>query len=225
MKPSFYIFMSLCVILFLTLGMWQIKRLEWKESLLNEITREEQLDASKIALSSKDIESIGLYHLRRGFLKGRLDLSQAILWQGHIFDGKPTSYIVAPLYKKDHKIVPIVLAMCGADCENLKPSRKMMTIIGVAKHHKDNIFRLQNRIDKDEWYRMDNNDLALKWGGDVIDILFYSENDVLKDFQSVPVVTNLPNNHKQYAIFWFSMAILIVGMTLYRARSSHRSAN
>ncbi len=219
MKLSFYIFMGTCVCVFLTLGAWQIKRLAWKENILAQVNAALSVDASTHALEQTDLDLTDPYALRRGYLKGMLDLSQAILWQGQISDGAPVDYIVAPFhFPRDKFIVPVVVGKCFEECNEVKPRLyKNIKIIGTLKRHRDNMFRPQNNIAQDEWYRMNALDLSIRWKSNVIDGLFYAENNDIDPYLSpVESVLNIPNNHKQYALFWFAMAGLILSLTIYQ---------
>jgi surfeit locus 1 family protein len=225
MKPSFYIFMGVCVCIFLALGAWQVKRLAWKENLLAQINKELSVDAIQKELKPTDFKLQESYMVRRGYLKGTLDLSQSILWRGQIFNGAPAYYVVAPFQSPHDKfIVPVVVGMCYVDCDEVKPNEyKNIKIIGILKRHKDNIFRAKNNIPQGEWYRMDHNDLSSQWGNDTVNALFYAENSDIDPYLSpVESVVNIPNNHKQYAVFWFTMAALILSLTIYQFITSRR---
>ena len=227
MKPSFYIFMGMCVCVFLTLGAWQVKRLAWKESLLTEINKELSIDAAQQQLTPDDMDLPQTYAVRRGYLKGSLDLSKSILWQGQISNGAPVDYIVAPFYfPRDQFIVPVVVGKCFEECNEISArTRQNIKIIGTLKRHRDNMFRPKNNIARNEWYRMDALDLSIQWNGHgrVRDVLFYAENNDIDPYLApVQSVLNVPNNHKQYAFFWFAMAGLILSLTIYQFLQSRR---
>lgn len=225
---SFYLFMAACMCLFIALGTWQIKRLAWKTDLLSHIEAEKNIDATKVHLVLSDLNLPSRSSIRRGSLTGRLDTTKSILWRGQIYNGAPVHYVVAPIYvesaEQEKFIVPVVVGMCPDNCDRMTKkifTKKMVT--GLFKYHKDNMFRAPNNVQKNEWYRMDINDLRGAWGSSVVDGLFYAEAQIDPNIEPITSVTTVPNNHKQYAMFWFSMALLIFGLSVYRFISQRRA--
>ena len=64
------------------------------------------------------------------------------------------------------------------------------------------------------WFARDLKMLSKELGTEEILVIasYYNlENNIIQ----MPINTNLPNNHLQYAITWFSLSVVWFGMTLY----------
>ena len=219
-SPSFYIFMWLCVGVFVTLGAWQVRRLAWKEQILSAIEREKNTDATAVHLTPNDLTSLGRYDIKRGTLAGHFITGKDILWRGQIVNAAPVVYLVAPFVLKTGMIVPVVLGSKPDDKQTITiPARKTpdRKITGTAKIAKDNMFRPPNDPSKNIWYRMDGDDLKQYWGKDISPALFYADSKIVEGVEPINTALNVPNNHKQYAVFWFAMAALVGGLTIFTA--------
>jgi surfeit locus 1 family protein len=207
--------MIICVCIFTALGVWQIQRLDWKHNLESALQAELNSDPKQL-LTVHDLSLTDRFSMKRGTIKGRFITDKPILWRGQIKDGNPVSYIVAPLQLKNSKIVvPVILGIeYGETLVDLP--KGLVTIQGLAKIVKPNMFRPQNDLNKNIWYRMDQADFKTYWNADIVSSLFFATTALFPNSELVDSSISLPNNHLQYAIFWFSMAILIGGLTIYR---------
>lgn len=219
MRPSFYIFMIVMILIFTALGSWQVKRLEWKQAILASVKQEQMIDAIAYKLTSQDFENLTRHSIKRGTLEGHfIKDKQAILWRGQILNGASVSYLIAPFEMKEGIVMPVVLG--SIDTELFDPLTKIpsdtLSITGTAKIKIENIFRPPNNLARNEFYRMDKKDLETYWGVPLTTALFYADEPIIKGVTPVEGLLTIPNNHLYYAIFWFSLAVLISGLTLYQ---------
>lgn len=211
--------MIFMVLIFTALGSWQVKRLEWKQAILASIQQEQLVDAKTYKLTAKDFESLARHSIKRGTLEGQfIKDKQAISWRGQILKGASVSYLIAPFETKGGTIMPVVLG--SIDTELFAPLIKIpsdtLSITGTAKIKIENMFRPPNNLARNEFYRMDKKDLETYWGVPVTTALFYADKPIIKGVTPVEGLLTVPNNHLYYALFWFSLAALISGLTLYQ---------
>ena len=69
-------------------------------------------------------------------------------------------------------------------------------------------------IEQNIWFARDLEMMSEKLGTSRI-LVIVSDYGLNKNVIPTPINTNLPNNHLQYAITWFSLSLLWFGMTLY----------
>ena len=218
MKPSFYIFMIFMVLIFTALGTWQVKRLSWKEDLLRSVEIEKNRDAAAVNLSFEEANSLNRHQIKRGSFKGQFDnTKKPILWRGQILNGAPVFYIVAAYVLDSKEMIPVVIGSLEYEPDKITLPAAPLKITGTLKIHQDNMFRPENNLSQDIFYRMNQKDLKTYWQSDKIaPALFYSDQKIINDAEPIDTILTIPNNHLYYACFWYTLAILITGLTLYR---------
>ena len=89
-KLSFSIFVYSFIIIFITLGVWQLYRLEWKLNLISEINN---------AISSEPIEfnSNSIKNFQKVSFKGKIDNEKIIYLYNLNEDGEPGFDIINPV--------------------------------------------------------------------------------------------------------------------------------
>ena len=89
-KLSFSIFVYSFIIIFITLGVWQLYRLEWKLNLISEINN---------AISSEPIQfnSNNIKNFQKASFKGKIDNEKIIYLYNLNEDGEPGFDIINPI--------------------------------------------------------------------------------------------------------------------------------
>lgn len=222
---GFLAFMIVCCVMFFGLGCWQVQRLAWKEQLLANLNHLSQIDPETILLSGEDFDQIQKNDIRRGTIYGAwLAADRTILVHGEILNGKPAHNVVVPVQIEGGAIVPVILGQAYDDAP-VAVSNAFYTIPpkfhGIARQMRASSFKPENDLDKNLWYQLDVRDLSSYWGGNVTSAVFIVEDRNIDGITPIKDLYNLPNNHKQYAIFWFSMAGLIALLTAVYTRSQY----
>lgn len=200
--------MLVCVAIFCTLGFWQVKRLHWKENLIAKIDQAYQVDAANNPVTESQIVSLGKDSFIRGSFKGRFDFGEAFKLMGQIDDGKQTSHLMLPLVVSQDLTILVDL---GPDLKLPQHNTGEGVITGLLKNAPEpNRFTPDNHPHQEIWYSINTDQLQIK---------------NLKPFVILPETTpwqnyeahkpELRNSHLQYAIFWFTMAALIAGLTAF----------
>ena len=208
-KFLFSVFVIFFILVFVSLGTWQIVRLNWKNNLILEI--EKSLKNPPIELSQSNKEN---------FLKiktsGIIDFEKQIYLYNLNDSGIPGFEVVNPILidnenylinrgwipfeKKDNPEINIF------DQNN---------IIGILKTQgRKNIFKPDNDIKENYWFSLNRDDVLKFTGKKFSKYIIYLDGNY--QFPKPKKITaNISNNHKKYAMTWFSLAISIFLLYLY----------
>lgn len=179
-----------------SLGCWQLQRLSWKEDLLQKI--ETQSTSAPVSLPD-DLSQIQEY--QPVILHGVYLHDHEMLLKPRVENGKAGYHVVTPLREQDGRIVLVNRGF--ADDKSLttfpRPATPATVTGNVTVAHK-NIFTPDNRPDQNEWYWADVPAMTKQ---------FRNAAPVLIT-EGATVTKTIPNDHRQYAIFWFSMSVILL---------------
>ena len=214
-KFLFSIFVFFFIFVFVALGSWQIIRLNWKLDLINQI--ETSLKNKPVNLTSTTQKN----YLRIK-TKGTIDFEKQIYLYNLNEKGKPGFEVVNPLKvgkknyllnrgwipfdKKGNKIINI------ADESN---------IIGILKKQtKPNRFKPKNDLLNNYWFTLNREDTFIFTGKNFSPYIIYLTGNI--ELPKPKLITaNISNNHKKYAMTWFSLAISILLLYLYFRKKNY----
>lgn len=203
-----------------SLGNWQMRRLDWKEGVLNEITQ--RIADDPVALpDAPDVTK---------------DRYLAVAVQGEMLPGEvhvlvsvkrvgPGYRIIAPYLTDDGRRILVDRGFTRT--ENKANGR----ILGPMKvsgnlHWPDEIdgYTPDPDIDENIWFARDVSMLADALGTQPILLIARSETD--PGIMPLPVDTaGIPNDHLQYAVTWYGLALVWIVMSIYflwRSRAAHK---
>ena len=94
-------------------------------------------------------------------------------------------------------------------------------IIGTLKtQSKANSFKPDNDINENYWFTLNRDDIFSYTGKNFSKYIIYLNGDYKAPKPKV-ITANISNNHKKYAITWFSMAISILLLYLYFRKKNY----
>ena len=94
-------------------------------------------------------------------------------------------------------------------------------IIGILKlQGRKNIFKPDNDLDENYWFSLNREDILKFTGKNFSNFIIYLNGDY-KTPEPKVITANISNNHKKYAITWFSMAISILLLYLYFRKKNY----
>jgi len=230
-RPLFWptLFTVPVVLLCLALGSWQIQRLFWKRDLIAQ--REAAVAAAPVAAprSQEDVRGMEFHHVT----DEGVFLHDKEIFLGATSEGGRQGYqVLTPLREPSGRVVFINRGFIPAE---LKDARKRAAGQIAGTVHVEGLLRLppgekptwflpDNRPDLNYWFWVD---LAAMSAADKLDNVapFYIDADASPNPGGWPKggVTrlSLPNDHLQYAITWFSLAVaLMVIYFLYHRRNA-----
>jgi len=214
-KFLFSVFVYLIILILISLGFWQLYRLNWKLNLLVEI--ENSLKNDPIELSAVDIKNF-----IRVKTSGEINFDKQIYLYNLNESGKPGFEVINPIIIDSNNY----LINRGWIPFDQKDQSKINLInedkiIGTLKlQTKASIFKPENDIENNYWFTLNRDDIFKYTGKNFSDYIIYLNGDYKIPKPKV-ITANISNNHKKYAITWFSMAISILLIYLYFRKKNY----
>ena len=214
-KFLFSVFIIFFIFVFVALGTWQIIRLNWKNNLILEI--ENSLKNPPVQLSQSN---------QQNYLKiktsGRVDFEKQIYFYNLNDSGTPGFEVLNPILidgenyllnrgwipfeKKDTPEINIL------DQNNIEGTLKTQG--------RKNIFKPDNDIKENYWFSLNREDISKFTGKEFSKYIIYLDGNY--QFPRPKKITaNISNNHKKYAMTWFSLAISILLLYLYFRKKNY----
>ena len=197
------------------MGSWQIIRLNWKNNLILEI--ESSLKKPPVQLLETNVTN---------FLKiktsGSIDFDKQIYLYNLNENGTPGFEVINPIIigSKNYLINRGWIPFKKKDSEEIYEFDEN-NIIGILKSQgRKNIFKPDNDIQENYWFSLDREDILEFTGKKFSNYIIYLDGNY--QFPKPKKITaNISNNHKKYAITWFSLAISILLLYLYFRRKNY----
>ena len=196
------------------LGSWQLHRLEWKTELLNSIKDGQTEDYIEYPFDIKNND----FSYKKSSISGKIDQSKEL----HFFNinsyGQSGYNIIVPLLTKGRTVYVDLGWTNFTDINSKEFMFRSLTgeldFKGILIYSKERrLFSPQPDTIKNSWYLMNIEEMdqftklnSEKYIFRVVEQEYYL--DLLNEFTSI----NIPNNHLQYAITWFALAISIAAM-------------
>ena len=214
-KLLFSVFVYFIILTLLSLGFWQIYRLNWKLELIEQI--ENSLKNDPVEFTS--IEKKNYLRIKTS---GEIDFDKQIYLYNLNDNGKPGFEVINPIKigKEDYLINR---GWISFDKKN-KPEINIIdqkNIIGTLMlQSKSSSFKPKNEIDKNYWFTLDREDILKFTGRNFSKYIIYLNGNYENPRPKV-ITAKISNNHKKYAITWFSMAISILLIYLYFRKKNY----
>jgi len=214
-KFLFSVFIIFFIFVFIALGTWQIIRLNWKNNLILEI--EESLKNPPIELSQSNKEN---------FLKiktsGIIDFEKQIYLYNLNDSGEPGFEVLNPIlidgenYLLNRGWIPFE----KKDTPEIYKFDQN-NIVGTLKiQGRNNIFKPDNDIKKNYWFSLNREDISKFTDKKFSKYIIYLDGNYQLP-KPKKITANISNNHKKYAMTWFSLAISILLLYLYIRKKNY----
>ena len=214
-KFLFSVFVIFFILVFIVLGSWQIIRLNWKNNLILEI--ENSLKNSPVELTQSNKEN---------YLKiktsGSIDLDKQIYLYNLNDSGTPGFEVINPILIDNENY----LINRGWIPFEKKDSQEInffdeKNIVGTLKlQGRKNIFKPENDIEENYWFSLNREDILKFTGKEFSKYIIYLNGNYQLP-KPKKITANISNNHKKYAITWFSLAISILLLYLYFRKKNY----
>ena len=214
-KFLFSVFIIFFIFVFVALGTCQIIRLNWKNNLILEI--ENSLKNPPVQLSQSN---------QQNFLKiktsGRVDFEKQIYLYNLNDSGTPGFEVLNPIlidgenYLLNRGWIPFEKKNTPEinilDQNNIEGTLKTQG--------RKNIFKPDNDIKENYWFSLNREDISKFTGKEFSKYIIYLDGNY--QFPRPKKITaNISNNHKKYAMTWFSLAISILLLYLYFRKKNY----
>ena len=214
-KFLFSVFVIFFILVFISLGSWQIIRLNWKNNLILEI--ESSLKKPPVQLSETNVTN---------FLKiktsGSIDFDKQIYLYNLNENGTPGFEVINPLIidSKNYLINRGWIPFKKKNSEEIYEFDES-NIIGILRSQgRKNIFKPDNDIKENYWFSLDRDDILEFTGKKFSNYIIYLDGNYQSP-KPKKITANISNNHKKYAITWFSLAISILLLYLYFRKKNY----
>ena len=206
---SLDIFFIIFIFIVLSLGTWQVFRLDLKNNLISNLENnlkknfvsfniDIDQEYTKVLLKKKDLKSkIFLYHLNKGEIGFK---------------------VIVPYEVNSSLIVLVDKGWVRKDKINLIKNTLLNddVIVGYTKKiTKKNLFTPNNSIKEDFLYSIDVDSLKKSLNKNIYPLLIIQTSKINKDIIPNEYEVRIPNNHLQYAITWYGLAIVTIIFFLY----------
>ena len=208
-KLLFSVFVYFIILILLSLGFWQIYRLNWKLELIEQI--ENSLKNDPVELSN--VEKKNYLRIKTS---GDIDFDKQIYLYNLNDAGKPGFEVINPIkigdenYLMNRGWIPFE----KKDLPELNLVDQNQIVGTLMLQTKPSTFKPENDIEKNYWFTLNREDISKFTGRNFSDYVIYLNGDYKIPKPRV-ITAKISNNHKKYAITWFSMGISILLIYLY----------
>ena len=214
-KLLFSVFVYFIILTLLSLGFWQIYRLNWKLELIEQI--ENSLKNDPVELSN--IEKKNYLRIKTS---GDIDFDKQIYLYNLNDAGKPGFEVINPIKIGDENYLMnrgwIPFEKKDLPEINLVDQNKIIGTLMLQT--KASTFKPENDIEKNYWFTLNREDISKFTGRYFSQYVIYLNGDY-KIPKPRMITAKISNNHKKYAITWFSMAISILLIYLYFRKKNY----
>ena len=214
-KLLFSVFVYFIILTLLSLGFWQIYRLNWKLELIEQI--ENSLKNDPVELS--DTEKKNYLRIKTS---GDIDFDKQIYLYNLNDNGKPGFEVINPIkigdenYLMNRGWIPFE----KKDLPEINLVDQNQIVGTLMLQTKPSTFKPENDIEKNYWFTLNREDISKFTGRNFSEYVIYLNGDYKIPKPRV-ITAKISNNHKKYAITWFSMAISILLIYLYFRKKNY----
>ena len=204
------LFIICAVTLLASLGVWQLQRLNWKNTQIAKIAQSQTMPI----LGSLPQELDGLEY-RRVMLTGTYLNDKSLHMVGRPQGEGQGFYIVTPFQLEDDGRIIIVNRGFSPPGKESKP-KGLQTLTGIIRPARlKRTFSPENQPAKNVWFYEDMGAMSEATGVTLTPLIVEAVGEKAKDVYPVPHDGNisLRNDHFNYAITWFSLAI--IGLVMF----------
>lgn len=206
-------FMAIMPITTFCLGVWQVRRLQWKENLIKQVNERLALPPAPVPENLRELRTPE-YEFRRVELEGVFDHEHEIRVAPRTFNGVPGAHVITPLTLMSGKRLLVNRGFVPR--EALDPSKRPEGQVEGTVHvmamprqmdFPPNAWVPNNQPELGIWYWADAPMLALHTNSEpvVVDALAEPPNP-----GGLPIggqtTAHFRNNHMQYAVTWFLLS-------------------
>ena len=214
-KLLFSVFVYFIILVLLSLGFWQLYRLSWKLDLINQIE-------NSLKIEPIELQNVEKKNYLRIKTSGQIDFEKQVYLYNLNETGKPGFEVINPI-KIGNEDYLINRGWISFDQKN-KPEINVVdqkNIIGTLMlQSKSSSFKPKNEVDKNYWFTLDREDILKFTGKNFSKYIIYLNGNYENPRPRV-ITAKISNNHKKYAITWFSMAIPILLIYLYFRKKNY----
>jgi surfeit locus 1 family protein len=202
------------IAILLSLGIWQLQRLEWKKTVLAEI------DAQIHAAPTEVPELGGLDPVAARFrpvqVAGRTTGEEIHVLSGKKDIGPGYEIIAAFVTASGRRILLDRGFVPDAARRDPRPATELSVTGNLHWPEEADSYTPAPDLGRGIWFARDVPAMAKHLGTEPLLVVVRTSDGAAQGIAPVPVDTaNIPNDHLNYAITWFSLAFVWLGMTVF----------
>lgn len=211
----------------ITLGSWQVQRLEWKKDIIARLEAEYRKDPLAHRYTLEDLNTENDLPLFYGSAEGVFLYDKEILLGPKPYDGSIGFLVVTPLKLNTGGYILVNRGLIEQkNIKDIGNTHGLGNVItsGVFRKPDWNNFTPDNSPENNIWTKPDIDQIAAVQGiSPVAPLMLYAEKStaasnglIMQQEKWYP-----RNKHKQYAIFWFTMALVLMavfGFYIYQGK-------
>jgi surfeit locus 1 family protein len=212
-----------CVGILASFGTWQMKRLEWKNDIIEKLNAGYEAAAASAPISKAQLVDWSMQKepLGYGKISGQLQRDKAVLLGPRMEEGRVGYHLLLPVTVEGGKSL-IVNAGWVSDLWKDNTEERLaglpiepVTIRGVIHKPDWSSFASKNSPDNDMWFRADIDEIAgTKEIESPYPFVLYADGiePALIDVEPHAERWLPRNKHSQYALFWYALAVVMMGV-------------
>ena len=202
----------------LWLGTWQVIRLQWKAELIDEFTTRARAEAINPPAAS-DVTGLRFQRIK---VTGTWMHHAEIQMTGRTFEGTAGYHVVTPMKLDDGRIL---LLNRGWVSQDYRQPEKRPSSLDAGVQSVDAIIRMpaqkgyfvpENDIEDNHWFTLNIAEITAHHN--LVNVIDTYTADVLRPDGAyvlpigAAVKIDIPNNHLNYAITWYGIALGLIGV-------------
>ncbi len=216
------------------LGTWQLQRRVWKTNLLATIA--ERMNGEAVPLPAT-IDNLPDWTFRHVTVDGHFDRSYALWLYGRTYDGKAGVHLLVPLIRDHGDAILVDRGFVPFDhASELAPYAEPPAagaVDGIVRAPEPGgIFMPASQPDKNIWYSVDIAAMSKAVGMTLAPVYIAARPISVQNGGTPgwPVATGgtegtgIRNEHLNYAIFWYSMALVLAVIYVMSSRSRPKTS-
>ncbi|WP_299427818.1 SURF1 family protein [uncultured Shimia sp.] len=207
-------------VVLVSLGTWQLQRLTWKEGVLTEINV--RIASDPVALpDSIDVERDKYLPVA---VSGTITEDEIHLLASTRDAGAVYRLVSAFETEGDRRIMIDRGWIKTADKDTARPAHAVDVVGNLHWPDERDSYTPANDVDGNIWFARDVDQMAEVLGTEPVLLIVREDSDKGAIATPLPVDTAaLPNNHLEYVLTWYGLAIVWVAMTLYYLRRMRKT--
>jgi len=210
-KPLTLVSIIISLICF-SLSIWQVKRLKWKEDLINNIEKAYNSNSTNINELTGDLRN---FKFKNVYLEGIFINEKSMFLGPRVNNEKVGYHLITPFLIKDGRFILINRGWLK-EIIKIKEQKEMYLIKGILKESDiKNIFTPKNNIKENLWFYISTKQMSEFSAIKLVDNIFVDliESNPKDKFTIInSSMSKIVNNHLQYAITWAILGLLFLVM-------------
>jgi len=196
-------------LILISLGTWQLERLQWKNKYIDEIKTKISLPA--IEINKNNYLNLDNFRYRKIKISGNYLYDKKITIHSKIHNKVVGKHLVVPFKTNFGYILVNRGFVPNNEIDNIEENIDKVEIVGILNfENKKAYFIPNNNIANDDWYYINIDDYRKFSKLNLLNFYLIEENNLIERF---PVGSqyniDIPNDHLQYAFTWFSLAFVL----------------